>query len=109
MPDPDDGRRLRDLESRLAEMRDRGRKPERAPNAGHAQAELGWRMVIELVSGLLVGFAIGYGLDSLFGTMPVLMVIFTLLGFAAGVRIMLRSAAEFQARETRAKDGKDEG
>lgn len=107
MPEPDEGDRLRDLEARLTKARDRGRKPAKATTGGHAQAELGWRMVIELVSGLLVGFAIGYGLDSLFGTAPVLMVIFTLLGFAAGVRIMLRSANEYQARAARAADGTD--
>ena len=108
MPDADEKARLRARKERLAEVRGRGEGRSSAKES-HSQAELGWRMVIELVSGLLVGFAIGYGLDSLFGTLPVLMVIFTLLGFAAGVRIMLRSAAEFQARDARTKDGKDEG
>lgn len=108
MADADEKERMRALEKRLAEVRGRGAGRSSVAES-HSQAQLGWRMVIELVSGLLVGFAIGYGLDSLFGTLPVLMVIFTLLGFAAGVRVMLRSAAEFQARETGAKDGKDEG
>ncbi|MBW7920538.1 MAG: AtpZ/AtpI family protein [Rubellimicrobium sp.] len=109
MPEPDEGARLRALDQRLQELRRNEEGPPRG-QASHRQAELGWRMVIELVSGLLVGFAIGYGLDSLFGTLPVLMVIFTLLGFAAGVRVMLRSAAEFQARAAReGGETKDEG
>ena len=33
----------------------------------YSQAQLAWRMVVELVAGLGIGFAIGYGLDSLFG------------------------------------------
>ena len=51
-------------------------------------------MVIELVVGMLLGLAIGFGLDALFGTRPVFLVVFALLGFAAGVRTMLRTAEE---------------
>ena len=62
----------------------------------YSQANLAWRMVIELVAGLGIGFGIGYGLDSLFGTLPIFLVLFTLLGLAAGVKTMLRSATEVQ-------------
>ena len=51
-------------------------------------------MVIELVVGLGMGFGIGYGLDVLFGTMPIFLVLFTFLGFAAGINVMLRTAKE---------------
>ncbi len=74
MPEPDDRERLKALERRIAAAK--GGKETSTVAEHHSQAQLGWRMVIELVSGLLVGFAIGYGLDSLFGTLPVLMVIF---------------------------------
>ena len=46
----------------------------------HSQAHLAWRMVIELVTGIVIGFGIGYGLDSLFGTLPIFLVVFVLLG-----------------------------
>jgi len=62
----------------------------------YSQAHLAWRMVIELVAGLGIGFGIGYGLDHLFGTIPIFLVLFTLLGMAAGVKTMMRSAAEIQ-------------
>ena len=62
----------------------------------YSQAQQGWRMVTELVAGLLIGFGIGYGLDTLFGTMPILLILFTLLGFAAGVKTMVRTAQEIQ-------------
>ena len=55
-------------------------------------------MVIELVAGLGIGFGIGYGLDTLFGTMPLFLILFIFLGFAAGVLTMLRSAREVQGR-----------
>ena len=57
-------------------------------------AQVGWRMVIELVTGLIIGAGIGYGVDWLFGTIPLFLVVFTLLGFASGVQTMLRSARE---------------
>ena len=63
----------------------------------HSQAHLAWRMVIELVTGIVIGFAIGYGLDSLFGTLPIFLIVFILLGFAAGINVMLRSAKELNA------------
>ncbi|MEM6409296.1 MAG: AtpZ/AtpI family protein [Pseudomonadota bacterium] len=61
----------------------------------YSAANQGWRMVTELVAGLGIGFAIGYGLDYAFGTLPIFMVIFTLLGFAAGINVMMRTAKEF--------------
>ena len=71
---------------------------------GHRQAQLAWRMVIELVAGLMIGFGIGYGLDTLFGTMPVFLVLFILAGFAAGVKTMLASAREMQAKAAKADE-----
>ena len=38
-----------------------------------------------MVSALLVGVAIGWGLDRVFGTRPILLAVFVLLGGAAGV------------------------
>ena len=62
----------------------------------HSGLQHAWRMVIELVSGMAIGFGLGYGLDVLFGTLPILMIVFTLLGFVAGVRTMLSTAREIQ-------------
>lgn len=64
-------------------------------------------MVIELVAGLGIGFGIGYGLDSLLGTKPILMVLFIFLGFAAGVKTMMRSAQEAQEKQLAGEAGKD--
>jgi len=50
------------------------------------------------VAGLMIGFGIGYGIDWVFGTLPIFLVIFIFLGFAAGVRTMLRSAQEVQRK-----------
>lgn len=93
MADEPDHEALKRLEERLAEVK-RAHQPEPPKDEHYSQASLGWRMVIELVSGLGVGFAIGYGLDTVFGTLPLFLVVFVLLGFAAGVRVMLRTAKE---------------
>ena len=62
----------------------------------HTGLQHAWRMVIELVSGLTIGFGLGYGLDIVFETLPIFMIIFTLLGFVAGIRTMLSTAKEVQ-------------
>ena len=46
---------------------------------------IGLRVGIELVAALVVAVAIGYGLDRLFGTRPILTAAFVPLGGAAGV------------------------
>ncbi len=46
---------------------------------------LGMRVGIELVSALVLGVAIGWGLDHWLHTAPVFMALFVLLGGAAGV------------------------
>jgi ATP synthase protein I len=66
-------------------------------------------MVIELVAGIGIGFCIGYGLDILFGSLPVFLIAFVLLGFVAGVKTMLRTAQEVQVRETAKVDERKEG
>lgn len=90
--------RLEALSSRIDALK-QSQAPAPATPDAHAQAHLAWRMVIELVAGLAIGFGIGYGLDALLGTGPWLMIIFILLGFAAGIRTMMRSAKEVQAEQ----------
>ena len=43
-------------------------------------------------------FSVEDGLDALFGTKPFLMVLFTLLGFVAGVKTVIRTAQELQTK-----------
>ncbi len=66
-------------------------------------------MVIELVSGMFLGLAIGYGLDALFGTLPIFLVIFALLGFAAGVKTMMNSAQQLAKQNAGQPPAPDEG
>jgi ATP synthase protein I len=105
--DADRRARLEALEAKLAGKRV-VETPKRHQDEHYSQAQMAWRMVIELVTGLLVGFGIGFGLDKLIGTAPWLMIVFTLLGMAAGIKVMLRTAREMTAPETSgAKNEKD--
>lgn len=98
LSEPDHQERLKKLNARIAEAKDT-LEPKPASEEHYSQAQQGWRMVTELVAGLGIGFGIGYGLDVLFGTIPVFLVAFTMLGFIAGVRTMLRSAKEIQEKQ----------
>ena len=53
---------------------------------------LAYRMMVELVVGVVIGVGMGYGLDSLFDTVPIFLISFSLLGFFAGIRVMLQTA-----------------
>lgn len=98
MADPDDSERLAQLEDRIARLKNKD-APKPHQEEHYSQAQLAWRMVIELVAGLAIGFAIGYGLDGLLGTTPAFLLVFTLLGLAAGIRTMMRSAQEVQQQQ----------
>lgn len=92
-PEPSDSRETiqHRIEAAKQELR-----PKIRESAPVGEAHLAWRMVVDLVAGVGVGSAVGYGLGNLFGMTPILIVVFTLLGFAAGVNLMLRTAREFQ-------------
>jgi ATP synthase protein I len=55
------------------------------------------KIAIELVVGIVVGGFLGRLLDSQFGTQPWLMILFLLLGFAAGLLNVVRQARRMQA------------
>lgn len=55
-----------------------------------------YRVIVELFAAIGVGAAIGFGLDWLFGTKPWFLVIMSLFGFAAGIRIIMETAKEVQ-------------
>lgn len=104
-PDPE---RLRALEARLARVKGETRQAP-ATGKGFSQGEMAWRMVIELTAGMTIGLAFGYGLDELFGTRPILMIVFVLLGFAAGIRTMLQTARQMTKPDGARAPGVDEG
>lgn len=89
-----------ELDARIRAAREReteeaGRNNERRnPSQGIG---LGMRLSVEFVAGVAVGVGLGYFLDRLIGTAPWLMVLFLLLGGAAGVANAYRAAKGMDA------------
>ena len=77
------------FESRLAAARKKqGLDPTPPAPAGGSQASFmgaGLRVGVELLSALVVGVAIGWFLDRWLHTSPALLIVFVLLGGAAGI------------------------
>lgn len=109
MGEPDPKQRLDALTARLAEKRAGSQESNPHQEEHYSQAQVAWRMVTEMVAGLGIGFGIGYGLDTVLGTTPWLMLILTLLGIAAGVNVMMRTARDLQARQPQGGDDTDDG
>ena len=85
--------RLRRLGERLGQQRP-GRPDEvgSAPRADPSALARGFRLSTELVAGVVVGAFIGWALDRWLGISPWGMIVFLLLGFAAGVINVMRAA-----------------
>lgn len=85
------------LGRRLDEVRARKAPVERANGArGRAYGEA-FKIVADLVVGVAVGGGIGWVLDRQLGTKPWLLVVCLMLGFAAGMSNVLRTARKMQA------------
>lgn len=96
---------LSKLGERIEAARDAQRPRRSTAGDKYKAGSVAWRMVTELVVGVMVGGAMGWGLDSLFGTLPIFLIVMGILGFAAGVRTMMRSAEEIRRQEMAEANG----
>ena len=91
--------RLDELRERIGKAR--GNSPERPPvdaeSRGRALGQA-LRLATELVVGVGVGGVIGWGLDRALGTSPLFLVLFLILGAAAGILNVMRTAASMQVK-----------
>lgn len=112
-PRPDDAAlsaRLGRLDRRLSELKDSRKAQtdheERQNDTAAARASAlarGFRLSSELVAGVVVGAAIGWGFDYLLSTSPWGLIVFFLLGFVAGVMNLMRAAGVVPDTHNRAK------
>lgn len=105
-PEHDDkpGPVTQDLAARIA--RAQGERKVRAEQAQASAAKdmtgfsRGLRLGSEFIAAVLVGAGIGYLLDLWLGTSPWILLVMVLIGFAAGVLNVTRSAAEMNRAAT---------
>jgi ATP synthase protein I len=92
-------RRLDDLGEQIGKARGVGptRQPVDAESRGKALGQA-LKLSTEMVAGVGVGGVIGWGLDRLLGTSPFLLVLFLILGGAAGIINVMRTATAMQAK-----------
>jgi ATP synthase protein I len=97
---PEGDARLAELGKKLDELKHQSSEAVAGASKtdGMAGAGLAMRMGSEFVAGVIVGFVIGYTIDRVFGTTPWGMVVFLLLGFAAGTLNVLRAAGKVADR-----------
>jgi ATP synthase protein I len=110
MPDPEKPAPLKGLGERIAATRDshQRRQARKSSLASTSGLGLGLRIATELVSALAVGVGIGLILDHWLGTAPWLLILFFILGAAAGMTNLIRTANEAdraQARERAQQPG----
>jgi ATP synthase protein I len=102
---PSDGPARDDFQARLAaarERRDGGRDTASAAAARNTgQLGLGFRVAVDLLAGVAVGTGMGLALDRWLGTSPWFLLVFLILGFAAGMTNMLRSVRANDAARAR--------
>ena len=85
--------RLRNLGKRLGERRsDLGEEEVRNSAPSKPGVAMAMRLASDFIAGVVVGAALGWGFDRLFDTSPWGLVVLVLLGFAAGLLNVMRSA-----------------
>ncbi len=109
-----------DLKKRLSELDDdidqaRGRRTNEESNRQRSSAiGYAFRLAIELVVGVCFGGFVGWLLDKWFETTPIFLLVFFILGLAAGIMNVIRTAHQMQTEfsddpgssETRDKSAK---
>jgi ATP synthase protein I len=96
MPGPDPSREeaLRRLNERASALETRTTKPVR--DYGAAAVNQGYKLVAQLIGGVLVGVALGFGIDAYAHSAPLGMIVGVLLGFGVSVWLAVRTAKRLQ-------------
>ena len=87
---------LRRLSERADALDARTQRPVNR-HAGEQAVGQAYRIIAELLGGVVVGLAIGFGVDQVFGTLPWGLIGGVLLGFAVSVWMARRTANRLMA------------
>ena len=108
-PDPEPHRRgVEEMDAKLKAARVANPKPRpeganSGAGSGMSQRQTGvaYRVMVDMIAGLLVGGFLGYGLDRWMGWAPYSLVVGLLLGFAAGVNNAWRAIRAYSEEAAR--------
>ncbi|MFO1084028.1 MAG: AtpZ/AtpI family protein [Reyranellaceae bacterium] len=104
-PDPDgDRQRVEDIDRRLKEARGTVEVPQQSSGMSHRQTGVAYRVLVDMIAGLLVGGFLGYWLDRWLGWAPYALVAGLVVGFAAGVNNAWRAIRQY-SKEASGDDG----
>ena len=102
--DPEaDRRRIDELDAQLKKARGSVEKPREPAAVSHRQTAVAYRVMVDMIAGLLVGGFLGYWLDRWLGWAPYGLIGGLIVGFAAGVNNAWRAIRAFS--EDAAKGG----
>ncbi len=90
---------LDDLDAKLRKAQS-AREPKAPPTERESMARgmsLAIRIGVDLVAALVIGVAVGYGLDVWLGTLPLFLIVFFVLGSAAGISNVFRTVGGYGA------------
>jgi ATP synthase protein I len=100
-PLSDFDRRLKEAKAKLPGA-GREAKGDDGRDVDRAGMAAGFRIAVELLAAVVVGGAIGWGLDRWLGTQPWLLILFFILGAVAGLMNVYRTGVELD-RAAKAK------
>lgn len=93
-----EGDELKDLSARLAEAQERQKPKVRSGMAADGKAfAFGMRLLVELGAAFGVSILLGLWLDRWLATKPWFLLLFVVLGLAAGVFNIVRAAKEYES------------
>ncbi|CAN5526178.1 hypothetical protein BH10PSE6_BH10PSE6_33630 [soil metagenome] len=94
--DPDgERRRMDDLDARLKQARGTAARPKQDLRSAHRQTAVAYRVLVDMIAGLLVGGFLGYWLDRWLDWTPYALIGGLILGFSAGVNNAWRAIRVF--------------
>lgn len=103
-PDPEgDRRRVEDLDQRLKAARGPVEEPRQSNAMSRRQTNVAYRVLADMIAGLLAGGFSGYWLDRWLGSAPFALATCLVLGFAVGAYNAWRAIREYSegtAQET---------
>jgi len=88
-------RRMDDLDARLKKARATAAPPKQDLRSAHRQTAVAYRVLVDMIAGLLVGGFLGYWLDRWLGWAPYALIGCLILGFAGGVNNAWRAIRVF--------------